>query len=844
MIQMLKKFKRKIFGSTKYFLIWLVLLIVTLVLLNNLAGKSYGDLQTPLSKRLTENFNKSVVKKEVRTSLPKLGGSCDPQGAKCPAGYISYLIKSGQGKDQSPLVCFNGEYIIDSEKQNAKRGLNIVVINDKTLEVEDVRSFDTYESDALLKRYLLLGIPETFLVIVATLDDGAYSLSKDSRKMLSSYGSRLIHDLGFRDNFVMLGQRTLLEGESLEKISVRAVSTEFASEVEIKGCASIPIGKLGDLSITKVPLGDAIGIENPPLGAGLINCGVPETCDENSFSVHMYTGSKSDDMCKLCINGRYIFAKDLNQAGRGINVAVISPKTKDVIKLARFDTFTSSSSTAELFLEMLDEKDIVIAMVHDEASTNLNVHMQRQFENLGSSLISKLSFRDVWVFVGQKGINGKSPIEELSQAKSDWPTPIDKRLCVPINLSGQVSREASARRSAKKKFCIENKDVLDERFCSAENLEKLLEPVPHVHNDWVTNDIYKVPVIIIPGSNYKSFQLQIESLFTNPGIKKNMINVILDRKQSLYMELAEIYGVRSHSIVTNANSYEKFFRAAFEKAWNLYPYEKSLIFLEEEVIPTSDFLTFINQCLTSDFMSDGTLLGISAWTHHRVGYGLTKTWYRSDFFPGLGFLMKRGFYVEYLKGKMANCCTNRTWFGWKVEDAGNKEIICPDAPRAYRVPYKKPAEPSAQDEISSKLFATTSPVTQDFSVLLSDTNMIPSSKYETYLEELIKKGSPFNQSSVMSCLKNGSKILPKKSSGHNSLFRLFTIFYKQSKADDFTLAYKLANCFEFHPIQGLPIPNMRRGLLRISQSEDEIILVGSLTEYFQHKPKDASLIEL
>ena len=64
------------------------------------------------------------------------------------------------------------------------------------------------------------------------------------------------------------------------------------------------VGKLGDLALTKMPLGDAIGIENPPLGAGLINCGVPEACDENSFSVHMYTGLKSNDMCKLCINGR------------------------------------------------------------------------------------------------------------------------------------------------------------------------------------------------------------------------------------------------------------------------------------------------------------------------------------------------------------------------------------------------------------------------------------------------------------------------------------------------------------------------------------------------------------
>ena len=58
------------------------------------------------------------------------------------------------------------------------------------------------------------------------------------------------------------------------------------------------------------------------------------------------------------------------------------------------------------------------------------------------------------------------------------------------------------------------------------------------------------------------------------------------------------------------------------------------------------------------------------------------------------------------------CCFTRTWFGWKIEDIGIKEIIFPDAPRVYRLPYEKPSDGSAQDEISFKLFASTSPATQ------------------------------------------------------------------------------------------------------------------------------------
>jgi len=36
-------------------------------------------------------------------------------------------------------------------------------------------------------------------------------------------------------------------------------------------------------------------------------------------------------------------------------------------------------------------------------------------EGLGSSFIRMLDFRDVWAFVGQKGIKGFSPMEEVER---------------------------------------------------------------------------------------------------------------------------------------------------------------------------------------------------------------------------------------------------------------------------------------------------------------------------------------------------------------------------------------------------------------------------------------------
>jgi len=40
--------------------------------------------------------------------------------------------------------------------------------------------------------------------------------------------------------------------------------------------------------------------------------------------------------------------------------------------------------------------------------------MVNAFTALGSQLIDKLKFRDLWAFVGQRGIVGVSPIEQVS----------------------------------------------------------------------------------------------------------------------------------------------------------------------------------------------------------------------------------------------------------------------------------------------------------------------------------------------------------------------------------------------------------------------------------------------
>lgn len=43
----------------------------------------------------------------------------------------------------------------------------------------------------------------------------------------------------------------------------------------------------------------------------------------------------------------------------------------------------------------------------------MNDEARRLFEELGSTAIKELAFRDSWVFVGAKGIENKSPFEQV-----------------------------------------------------------------------------------------------------------------------------------------------------------------------------------------------------------------------------------------------------------------------------------------------------------------------------------------------------------------------------------------------------------------------------------------------
>lgn len=65
--------------------------------------------------------------------------------------------------------------------------------------------------------------------------------------------------------------------------------------------------------------------------------------------------------------------------------------------------------------------------------------------------------------------------------------------------------------------------------------------------------------------------------------------------------------------------------------------------------------------------------------------------YRTNDFPGLGYMLKKSVYMSYMKDKLDTCCKGRVWNNWNLTDAAGKpanlEVIIPDVSRVFRRPY-------------------------------------------------------------------------------------------------------------------------------------------------------------
>uniref|UniRef100_A0A8C5CAI5 FAM3 metabolism regulating signaling molecule A n=1 Tax=Gadus morhua TaxID=8049 RepID=A0A8C5CAI5_GADMO len=167
-------------------------------------------------------------------------------------------------------------------------------------------------------------------------------------------------------------------------------------------------------------------------------CGLSAPCPPKHLAFRVVSGAANVIGPKICLEDKMLVSSLKDNAGRGINVALVNGVTGELLETKSFDMWAGDVSDLLKFIRPLHEGTLVFVASFDDAATKMNDEARRLFEELGSTAAKELAFRDSWVFVGAKGIENKSPFEQrMKNSKGNnkyegWPESLEMDGCIPL----------------------------------------------------------------------------------------------------------------------------------------------------------------------------------------------------------------------------------------------------------------------------------------------------------------------------------------------------------------------------------------------------------------------------
>ncbi|VEU37088.1 unnamed protein product [Pseudo-nitzschia multistriata] len=158
-----------------------------------------------------------------------------------------------------------------------------------------------------------------------------------------------------------------------------------------------------------------------------------------------------------------------------------------------------------------------------------------------------------------------------------------------------------------------------------------------------------------------------------------------------------------------------------------------IMILEEDIEVAPDFFSYMES--TSTLLdTDPTLLAVSAFNDNgHLKYGDPKRLLRSDFFPGLGWMMTRNLWTEELQSKWPY--KNGYWDDWlrETEQRKNRQIIRPEVSRTYHFGSKGGASQNEFGNILERVKINKDPIRWERENL----SYLESSAFEAEYERLV-----------------------------------------------------------------------------------------------------------
>ncbi|KAM9226966.1 protein FAM3D [Leptosomus discolor] len=166
-------------------------------------------------------------------------------------------------------------------------------------------------------------------------------------------------------------------------------------------------------------------------------CGNQKSCPQDHFAFKIISGAANVVGPSICFNDMILMSSVKNNIGRGLNIALVNGTSGQLLKVETFDMYSGDINKLDTFLQEIKRGTIVLTASYDDAATKMNDKVRAHFEELGSSHVSKLGFRDNWVFLGAKGLRNKTPFEEHIKNDKEtnkydgWPELLEMEGCAP-----------------------------------------------------------------------------------------------------------------------------------------------------------------------------------------------------------------------------------------------------------------------------------------------------------------------------------------------------------------------------------------------------------------------------
>lgn len=572
----------------------------------------------------------------------------------------------------------------------------------------------------------------------------------------------------------------------------------------------------------------------------LPNCGIQEECPEDTFAVHVYTGQDKDDQPKLCVRGKYIIGGNINGGGRGLNAAIVDSVHFQVVAVQNFDLYSQNSTSLELWLtNQVRENDIIIAFTFDEASKELSRKAKTSLYKLGSGKIQDLQFRSQWYMISQKGINGFTSLEKLTFAKNDrWGDVIDERLCVPRKIPPiTVTPDPEPRRNALREHLCDSTPVLQcLDFCAATSRREPVYPALLTNRSLIGNDAYSTPIIVVAGKSISSLILTSESLIHQPGVHAPSVIVVHTQEQELVPELARIFSFQSLLVNSTANNDHILYSLRYVR--NKFPNKKYVIVLEENLILSPDFLFYMAQ-LVPTLEKDESLLGVSAWNpngYTNVSSNLYIA-YRSEHFPGLGFLMPVRVFDKYLENNFSSCCSEKPILGWDsvIKESGGN-IVIPDVSRVLLRPI------GMLQNVEQQLFTQPRATNIDNSVWIDHPQDLVKDRYFQQMAVLMQESTTFHLSAADMKLCEEGRNTAITVMLKELRRRVLAVYYQEKLCNSYNTVRTLAKCFGIFIPKDFRPQGMYQNVLRFTVMENTVFLIESSSPFYKPKQKQHLVI--